>query len=196
MLRGLSVHSFPVFCFVCLLSLSCFCLCLSFSPGFCPWSSLFVSVLPQALSVFLSEPSLTVLFPVSFPSSRWSTSGREDWVEWSRLDSWAAGELMWPAQGGHAAGWEGDRTPVTKPAPHFLLGVAGVGSMCAAPGWELPGPGPALDAGVRGRKEGAGIHFPWWCPWFDLSLSLMSLLLGCPQVSRSLWAGTRVRACV
>lgn len=65
-----------------------------------------------------------------------------------------------------------------------------------SPRLGAPRPGPALDAGVWGRKEGAGIHFPWWCPWFGLSVSLMSLLLGCPQVSRSLWAGTCVCVCV
>lgn len=52
-----------------------------------------------------------------------------------------------------AAGWEGDRTPVTKPAPHFLLGVAGVGSMCAAPGWELPGLAlPWMQESGEGKK--------------------------------------------
>lgn len=53
-------------------------------------TSFSVSVLPGLPLEFLSfsEPSpLTVLFHVSFPPSRWTRSGRKNWVRWSRLEA-------------------------------------------------------------------------------------------------------------
>lgn len=127
------------------LPLSGFCLCLSFSPGLCSWTYLFLSCPGVPLG---SCHSLNLLLSLCFSVFLFLLRGGPDQGEKTGLDgpSLKAG-LQWSSRGPHggqAGGWEGKRIPVTKSVPYFLPGAAGLGSMWAAH--------PALDAGVSGRK--------------------------------------------